>query len=86
MGRAEDEEPPPEDNRPMPVSHPRDPLHGITLENILHQLVRRHGWNEMGRRKAVSLTSATPLQFRAFLILHWLARSFRDKRVTTRAR
>ncbi|MCE9614068.1 MAG: VF530 family protein [Lentisphaerae bacterium] len=33
-----------------PVSHPRDPLHGITLETILTQLVERHGWDEMGRR------------------------------------
>ena len=33
-----------------PVSHPRDPLHGITLETILNQLVQRHGWGEMGRR------------------------------------
>ena len=31
-------------------SHPRDPLHGITLENIINQLVQRHGWLEMGRR------------------------------------
>jgi len=30
--------------------HPRDPLHGITLESILNQLVQRHGWGEMGRR------------------------------------
>ena len=30
--------------------HPRDPLHGITLETIINQLVQRHGWNEMGRR------------------------------------
>jgi uncharacterized protein (DUF2132 family) len=37
-------------NTPAPVSHPRDPLHGITLENILNQLVQRHGWSEMGRR------------------------------------
>jgi uncharacterized protein (DUF2132 family) len=35
---------------PAPASHPRDPLHGITLENILNQLVQRHGWGEMGRR------------------------------------
>jgi hypothetical protein len=33
-----------------PVQHPRDPLHGITLENIINQLVQRHGWGEMGRR------------------------------------
>jgi len=30
--------------------NPRDPLHGITLENLLTQLVERHGWPEMGRR------------------------------------
>ena len=35
---------------PSPSVHPRDPLHGITLENILNQLVARHGWAEMGRR------------------------------------
>ena len=35
---------------PSPSSHPRDPLHGVTLENILIQLVDRHGWNEMARR------------------------------------
>jgi hypothetical protein len=35
---------------PNPDSHPRDPLHGITLEAILNQLVQRHGWGEMGRR------------------------------------
>ena len=34
----------------LPVAHPRDPLHGITLESILNQLVQRHGWIEMGRR------------------------------------
>lgn len=33
-----------------PINHPRDPLHGITLESILNQLVQRHGWSEMGRR------------------------------------
>ena len=33
-----------------PKSHPRDPLHGITLEMIVTQLVERHGWEELGRR------------------------------------
>jgi len=35
---------------PSPSVHPRDPLHGITLESIINQLVARHGWVEMGRR------------------------------------
>ncbi len=34
----------------LPAPHPRDPLHGITLEMMLNQLVERHGWPEMGRR------------------------------------
>jgi uncharacterized protein (DUF2132 family) len=37
-------------NEPLHISHPRDPLHGITLETIVSQLVARHGWAEMGRR------------------------------------
>ncbi len=34
----------------MSSAHPRDPLHGITLETIIKELVERHGWAEMGRR------------------------------------
>lgn len=33
-----------------PSEHPRDPLHGMTLEKILTQLVEDHGWEEMGER------------------------------------
>lgn len=33
----------------MPQSHPKDPLHGITLERILMHLVERFGWEEMSR-------------------------------------
>ena len=28
----------------------KDPLHGITLQALLEQLVARLGWEEMGRR------------------------------------
>ena len=31
-------------------SHSRDPLHGITLEMILAQLVQQYGWAELARR------------------------------------
>jgi uncharacterized protein (DUF2132 family) len=33
-----------------PSEHPNDPLHGMTLENILLQLVEDHGWERMGRK------------------------------------
>ena len=35
---------------PSPTHHPRDPLHGITLESIVKELLARHGWVEMGYR------------------------------------
>lgn len=35
---------------PKERAHPRDPLHGVTLEMIVKQLVDRYGWAEMGRR------------------------------------
>jgi len=35
---------------PAPASHPKNPLHGITLEMIVRELQERYGWEEMGRR------------------------------------
>ena len=32
----------------MPVS--KDPLHGVTLEQLLTELVQQFGWNELGQR------------------------------------
>ncbi len=43
-----------------PASHPRDPLHGITLENILNQLVQWYGWSEMGRRIPIRCFQLNP--------------------------
>lgn len=31
----------------------KDPLHGITLEKLLTELVERYGWDELGRRVPV---------------------------------
>lgn len=39
--------------QPPPIPHPRDPLHGVTLETIVTTLVERHGWAELGRRLPV---------------------------------
>lgn len=30
-----------------PREHPNDPLHGITLKAILHDLVERRGWDDL---------------------------------------
>lgn len=31
-------------------AHPNDPLHGITLETILTQLVQQYGWSDLAQR------------------------------------
>ncbi len=30
------------------MSQPNNPLHGVTLETIVTELVARHGWEELG--------------------------------------
>ena len=30
--------------------HPKDPLHGITLETLLREMVERYGWDELAAR------------------------------------
>lgn len=32
----------------MTTSHPKDPLHGVTLEMMLNLLVERFGWERLG--------------------------------------
>ncbi len=34
----------------MPEQHSNDPLHGITLKELLNALVETLGWEELGRR------------------------------------
>lgn len=45
---------------PSPDLHPRDPLHGITLERVIHQLVDRHGWAEMAYRIPIRCFQINP--------------------------
>ncbi|NTU74792.1 MAG: DUF2132 domain-containing protein [Anaerolineaceae bacterium] len=33
-----------------PIPQPNNPLHGITLETILTQLVQQYGWAELSKR------------------------------------
>lgn len=43
-----------------PSSHSRDPLHGVTLESIVKQLVERFGWEEMSYRIPVRCFQFNP--------------------------
>jgi uncharacterized protein (DUF2132 family) len=44
----------------MTDSQPNNPLHGITLETILTQLVERYGWAELGNRIPVKCFTENP--------------------------
>ena len=44
----------------MTTQHPNDPLHGITLEMMLNQLVDHYGWEEMGRRIRIRCLTVNP--------------------------
>jgi uncharacterized protein (DUF2132 family) len=50
----------PQHDMPSPAHHPRDPLHGITLEKILNLLVARHGWEAMGARIPIRCFQVDP--------------------------
>jgi len=44
----------------MTDSQPNNPLHGITLEMILNQLVERYGWDELGTRIPIKCFTDNP--------------------------
>jgi uncharacterized protein (DUF2132 family) len=44
----------------MTQAHPKDPLHGLTLEAILKVLVDRVGWEGMGRAVEIRCFNVDP--------------------------
>ena len=45
---------------PKPQSQPNNPLHGLTLEAIVTELVARHGWPELGKRINIRCFTSNP--------------------------
>jgi len=43
-----------------PTLQPNNPLHGITLETILNQLVEQYGWAELGKRVPIKCFTSDP--------------------------
>jgi uncharacterized protein (DUF2132 family) len=43
-----------------PISQPRNPLHGLTLENIIVALQAHYGWAELGARIPVRCFTQDP--------------------------
>jgi uncharacterized protein (DUF2132 family) len=45
---------------PLPPAQPRNPLHGLTLERILTELVDHYGWDGLAQRIALRCFSSEP--------------------------
>jgi len=61
--------------------HPRDPLHGVTLESIINQLVQRHGWSEMARRIPIRCFQFNPTTKSSLIFLRktpWARKKVED--------
>ncbi len=43
-----------------PQRQPNNPLHGITLERMLTELVERFGWERLGRRVRIRCFTENP--------------------------
>ncbi|MEP6833047.1 MAG: VF530 family protein [Gemmatimonas sp.] len=43
-----------------PPGHDNNPLHGITLEQMLHELVLHVGWERMGKRVKIACFISDP--------------------------
>jgi uncharacterized protein (DUF2132 family) len=44
----------------MANEQPNNPLHGITLEVIVNQLVEQYGWAELGKRIPIKCFNENP--------------------------
>jgi uncharacterized protein (DUF2132 family) len=44
----------------MTQSQPNNPLHGVTLEMMLNQLVEQYGWKELGDRINIRCFTSDP--------------------------
>jgi len=44
----------------MPDKQPNNPLHGITLENIVLKLVDHFGWEGLGKRITINCFQSDP--------------------------
>ncbi len=44
----------------MSEQHANDPLHGVTLEQIVNYLVEFYGWDELGKRIDINCFNSNP--------------------------
>jgi len=44
----------------MNKNHSQDPLHGVTLKEIVTQLIEEYGWDELGNRITIKCFTNDP--------------------------
>nr|WP_290516767.1 VF530 family protein [Alcanivorax sp.] len=44
----------------MLMSQPNNPMHGVTLETVVTQLVEHYGWEELGNRIRINCFISDP--------------------------
>lgn len=44
----------------MSASHPNNPLHGVTLEQVITFLVEQYGWEELSQRIDIRCFNSDP--------------------------
>ncbi len=44
----------------MTEQQPKNPLHGITLEQVVNRLVEHYGWSELGSRIRIRCFNSDP--------------------------
>ena len=47
-------------DEPKPAKQPKNPLHGITLEQIVTELVEHFGWPDLGTRVRIKCFTENP--------------------------
>ena len=45
---------------PMNEQQVKNPLHGVTLENIVNSLVEQYGWDTLGKRITIRCFNSNP--------------------------
>jgi uncharacterized protein (DUF2132 family) len=71
----------------MNEQHPNNPLHGITLEQILNSLADHYGWDELGRQINIRCFNHNPSVKSCLKFLRktpWARKKVEDLFITTK--
>lgn len=73
----------------MSAQQGNDPLHGVTLEQIVNHLVEHYGWRELGGRIRINCFNSDPSVKSSLKFLRktpWARKKVEDLYIATRKR